>query len=177
MSQYAALVARARTNPASLTPAEQAILAQPSIPYNLDAWDGYQAARETVLATSRSLGKNLVVLSGDTHNAWANELQDRNGNAVGVEFATSSVTSPGFEEYLPNENPATLAGALQQLIAPLKYCDTSRRGYMVLTATASECRADWVYVNTITSRNYTASTDKSLKVVAGAAGVGRIVAA
>ncbi len=83
LSQYAALVARARANPASLTPAEQAILAQPSIPYNLDAWDGYQAARETVLGTSRSLGKNLVVLSGDTHNAWANELQDRNGNAGG----------------------------------------------------------------------------------------------
>jgi alkaline phosphatase D len=83
VSQYAALVAKAQTNPASLTPAEQAILAQPSIPYNLDAWDGYQAARETVLGTSRSLGKNLVVLSGDTHNAWANELQDRNGNAGG----------------------------------------------------------------------------------------------
>ena len=175
--QYAAVAARARTNPGSLTPTEQAILAQPAIPYNLDAWDGYQAARETVLATSRSLGKNLVVLSGDTHNAWANELQDRNGNAVGVEFATSSVTSPGFEEYLPNENPAMLASALQQMIAPLKYCDTARRGYLVLTATASECRADWVYVSTITSRNYTASTDKSLKVVAGAAGAGHIVAA
>eukprot|EP01034_Spumella_vulgaris_P041414 gene41414-51282_t len=136
-----------------------------------------QAARETVLATSRSLGKNLVVLAGDTHNAWANELQDMNGKAVGVEFATSSVTSPGFEEYLPNEKPATLAGALEQLIGPLQYCDTSRRGYMVVTATATECRADWVYVSTITSRSYTASTDKSLKVVAGAAGVGRIVAA
>ena len=48
---------------------------------------------------------------------------------------------------------------------------------MVVTATATECRADWVYVNTITSRSYTASTDKSLKVVAGAAGVGRIVGA
>ncbi|MDH4417839.1 MAG: alkaline phosphatase D family protein [Acidovorax sp.] len=177
VSQYAALVARAQSNPSSLTPAERAILAQPSIPYNLDAWDGYQAARETVLATSRSLGKNLVVLSGDTHNAWANELQDMNGKAVGVEFATSSVSSPGFEEYLPNEKPATLAGALEQLIGPLQYCDTSRRGYMVVTATATECRADWVYVSTITSRSYTASTDKSLKVVAGAAGVGRIVAA
>ena len=130
-----------------------------------------------MLATSRSLGKNLVVLAGDTHNAWANELLDMNGKAVGVEFATSSVTSPGFEEYLPNEKPATLAGALEQLIGPLQYCDTSRRGYMVLTATATECRADWVYVSTITSRSYTASTDKSLKVVAGAAGVGRIVAA
>jgi alkaline phosphatase D len=100
-----------------------------------------------------------------------------NGNAVGVEFATSSVSSPGFEEYLPNENPALLAGALQQLIAPLKYCDTSRRGYMVVTATPTACRADWVYVSTITSRTYTASTDRSLQVQAGAAGRGRIVAA
>jgi len=47
----------------------------------------------------------------------------------------------------------------------------------VLTATPTECRADWVYVNTITSRNYTASTDKALTVLAGAAGRGRIVAA
>lgn len=177
LSQYSALVAKAQTAPATLTPAEQAILAQPSIPYNLDAWDGYQAARETVLGTARSLGKNLVVLSGDTHNAWANELADMNGNAVGVEFATSSVSSPGFEEYLPKENPAMLAGAFQQLIKTLKYCDTARRGYMLLTATATECRADWVYVNTITSRNYTASTDKSLKVLAGASGRGHIVAA
>ena len=177
VSQYAAIVAKAQTAPATLTAAEKAILAQPSIPYNLDAWDGYQAARETVLGTARSLGKNLVVLSGDTHNAWANELADMGGNAVGVEFATSSVSSPGFEEYLPKENPAMLAGALQQLIAPLKYCDTSRRGYMLVTATATECRADWVYVSTITSRTYTASTDKSLKVLAGVSGRGRIVAA
>lgn len=176
VSQYAALVAKAQTAPATLTPAEKVILAQPSIPYNLDAWDGYQAARETVLGIARSLNKNLVVLSGDTHNAWANELADMEGNAVGVEFATSSVSSPGFEEYLPKENPAMLAGALQQLISPLKYCDTSRRGYMVVTATATECRADWVYVSTITSRSYTASTDKSLKVFAGADGRGRIVA-
>ncbi len=177
LSQYSALAAKAQTAPATLTPTEQAILAQPSIPYNLDAWDGYQAARETVLGTARSLGKNLVVLSGDTHNAWANELADMNGNAVGVEFATSSVSSPGFEEYLPKEDPAMLAGAFQQLIKTLKYCDTARRGYMLLTATATECRADWVYVNTITSRSYTASTDKSLKVLAGASGRGRIVAA
>ncbi len=170
VSQYAALVAKAQGAPATLTAAEKAILAQPSIPYNLDAWDGYQAARETVLGMARQLGKNLVVLAGDTHNAWANELQDMNGNAVGVEFATSSVSSPGFEEYLPKENPALLAGALQQLIKPLKYCDTSRRGYMVVTATPGACRADWVYVSTITSRQYTASTDASLAVRVGAPG-------
>ena len=171
VSQYAALVAKAQTAPATLTPQEQAILAQPSIPYNLDAWDGYQAARETVLGSARQLGKKLVVLAGDTHNAWASELQDMNGKAVGVEFATSSVSSPGFEEYLPGEDPATLAAALQQLIKPLKYCDTSRRGYMLVTATADACRADWVYVNTISSRQFTASTEASMKVLASAPGL------
>lgn len=168
VSQYAAIVAKATTAPATLTPTEQAILAQPAIPYNLDAWDGYQAARETVLGMARALNKNLVVLAGDTHNAWANDLLDMNGNQVGVEFATSSVTSPGFEEYLPKENPATLAASLAQLIGPLQYCDTARRGYMVLTATPTECRADWTYVNTITSRTYTAVTDKALKMLPGA---------
>lgn len=168
VSRYIEIVTKAKTAPATLTAAEQAVLAQPSIPYNLDAWDGYAVARETVLATARQLNKNLVVLSGDTHNAWANDLQDLAGNQVGVEFATSSVTSPGFEEYLPKENPQVLAAALSELIGPLQYCDTSRRGFIVLSATASECRADWVYVNTISSRNYTASTDKSFKVLPGA---------
>lgn len=170
VSRYAAIVAKARTAPATLTPEEQAILAQPSIPYNLDAWDGYQAARETVLGMARAINKNLVVLAGDTHNAWASELKDMHGNPVGVEFATSSVSSPGFEEYLPNENPATLSAALLQLVEPLKYCDTARRGYMVVTATATECRAQWVYVNTIASRQFTTNAETTLAVQAGTPG-------
>ncbi|WIV97447.1 alkaline phosphatase D family protein [Kinneretia aquatilis] len=167
VSAYAAMVAKSQLAPATLTAQERAVLAQPSIPYNLDAWDGYAAARETVLATARQLNKNLVVLAGDTHNAWASDLQDLAGNQVGVEFATSSVTSPGFEVYLPKETPQVLAGALTQLIGPLEYADTSRRGFMVITATAQECRSDWVYVSTITSREYTASVGKSLKVLPG----------
>ncbi len=169
VSQYAAIAGKAATAPATLTATEKAILAQPAIPYNLDAWDGYQAARETVLGMARGLDKNLVVLAGDTHNGWASDLLDASQRQVGVEFATSSVTSPGFEEYLPGENPATLAASLTQLIGPLQYCDTARRGYMVLTATATECRAEWTYVNTVTSRSYTAVTDKALKVLPGAA--------
>ncbi|AVP56989.1 alkaline phosphatase D family protein [Pulveribacter suum] len=170
VSRYAAIAAQAQSAPQTLTPEEQAILAQPAIPYNLDAWDGYQAARETVLGMARALNKNLVVLAGDTHNAWASELRDMSGNPVGVEFATSSVSSPGFEEYLPGEDPALLAGALLRLVEPLKYCDTARRGYMVVTATAAECRAQWVYVNTITSRQFTASAEATLAVKAGAPG-------
>ena len=46
------------------------------------------------------VGKQLVVLAGDTHNAWASELRDMHGDQVGVEYATHSVSSPGMETYM-----------------------------------------------------------------------------
>lgn len=80
----------------------------PAIPYNLDAWDGYLAARETVLqsfasvaALSPAIGKKLVVLSGDSHNAWHTNLTLLNGTKIGEEFATTSVSAPGWEAYFP----------------------------------------------------------------------------
>ena len=156
VTAYAAIVAKAQSNPGALTPAELAVLQAPSIPYNLDAWDGYQAARETVLGMARALDKNLVVLAGDTHNAWASDLRDLAGNAVGVEFATSSVSSPGFEQYLASVPPQQLAPMLVQLIETLRYCDTSRRGYMRVVASPEQCRAEWIYVDTVTRRTFTA---------------------
>ena len=166
-SAYSALVAKAQTAPATLTTQELAILSQPSIPYNLDAWDGYFVARETVLATARALNKNLVVLSGDTHNAWANDLADLRGNAVGVEFGGPGVTSPGFEAFFPNENPSAVAAGLEQIIGPLVYAETEHRGYMIVTATAEECSCAWRFVDTVQSRNYSATTGKTLRTLPG----------
>jgi alkaline phosphatase D len=166
---YGALAQKAQTAPATLTPQEQAILAAPSIPYNLDAWDGYAAARETVLATARTLDKNLVVLAGDTHNAWGNNLRDLQQRQVGVEFGVSSVSSPGFEAVFPNEDPAVFAAGVRQLIPAVAYADTSRRGYGLITVTAGECRCDWRYVSTVASRSFSASVGRSLRVLPGAA--------
>ncbi|MEW6764687.1 MAG: alkaline phosphatase D family protein [Pseudomonadota bacterium] len=149
-------------------PTSQAIISAPSIPYNLDAWDGYEAARETVYGTVRALDKNLVVLSGDTHNAWANDLKDLAGNQIGVEFATSSVSSPGLEEYLPDEDPVALASGVQQLIPTLKHANTYQRGYMVLTVSAQEARADWYVVDTVKSASYAVMLEKSLRALPGA---------
>ncbi len=170
VSGYAVLVAKAQSNPAALTPAELAILGAPAIPYNLDAWDGYAVAREALLGTARSLDKNLVVLAGDTHNAWASDLADLQGNAVGVEFATPSVSSPGFEGIFPAEDPRVFAGALQQLIGPLVYTDTSRRGFMVITATSLDVQAQWTYVDTVTSHTYQTASGPSLRSLPGAGG-------
>ncbi len=167
-TDYSALLFKRATAPATLTPTELAILAQPAIPYNLDAWDGYAVARETVLGTARAFNKNLVSLAGDTHNAWASDLADFGGNAVGVEFATPGVSSPGFEEFFPLESPLAVAAGLQQIIGPLVYAETASRGYMLVTATPGECRSAWRYVSTVKSPTYTAFTGKELATLPGA---------
>ncbi|WP_040839098.1 alkaline phosphatase D family protein [Thiothrix nivea] len=117
---------------------------------------------------ARLLDKNLLVLSGDTHNAWANDLQDQDGNQVGVEFATGSVSSPGLEEYLPGTSPAELAAGVRQLIPTLAYADTSKRGYLVLRVTPAEAQADWHLVSTVKETVYTTVLDKSLTTLPGA---------
>ncbi|WP_367110453.1 alkaline phosphatase [uncultured Psychrobacter sp.] len=164
---YLALVNKAQTNPQALTAEEQAILAQPAIPYNTDAWDGYGAARELVLTAAKSLNKNLVVLAGDTHNAWANNLTTADGEPVGVEFATSSVSSPGFEEYLPEVPPATLQAVLIQLIDGLEYMNPNQRGYMAITVTPESCQSEWIFVSDILMPTYSSAVEQTLTVVAG----------
>jgi len=165
---YFAIAAKVKAGQA-LTAAEQQALAAAPVPYNLDAWDGYQAAREAVLDMARSLDKNLVVLAGDTHNAWASDLLDVSGRQVGVEFGVPSVTSPGFEGYFPTVAPATVAAGMEQLIGPLQYAETAKRGFVVLTVTPSETRAEYRYVDTVKSRTYTAAVGKTLRMLPGAA--------
>ena len=76
---------------------------QAGLPYNMDSWDGYPAARNRLYDAALGADADLVVLSGDSHNAWGYNLGDRGPgqgggkDRVGVEFAGHSVTSPGFE--------------------------------------------------------------------------------
>ncbi|WP_435950235.1 alkaline phosphatase D family protein [Psychrobacter sp. DM8] len=167
INAYLALTQKAQTAPQTLTPQDIALLQQPAIPYNTDAWDGYSAARERILATAKNLNKNLVVLAGDTHNAWANNLTDKDNNAVGVEFATSSVSSPGFEEYIPNP-PAQVKAVLTQIIDGLQFINPNERGYMAITVTPESCQSEWVFVSDILQETYSSEVGQTLKVLAGA---------
>lgn len=126
------------------------------MPYNLDAWDGYFVERETILATAKALNKNLVVLAGDTHNAWSSNLVDMNKERVGVEFATTSVSSPGMEQYLSldQEGSKQLDQALTLLIDDLNYAETYSRGFMRVTFTNNEAKAKWYFVDNTDSTIY-----------------------
>jgi|TARA_X000001388_G_scaffold74398_2_gene67375 alkaline phosphatase D len=124
------------------------------MPYNLDAWDGYPVEREQVLMQLKSIGKPVIALAGDTHNAWHNKLTLKDGTEVGVELATPGVTSPGMEHYLSmdDEMAETLADDLPLLIDDLQYCNLHQRGFMTLTVSEDEAKATWHYVDAILTK-------------------------
>ncbi|MBY9064298.1 alkaline phosphatase D family protein [Sphingomonas yunnanensis] len=131
---------------------------------NLDSWGGYPAARARFLRSAQAAEAELVVLSGDSHNAWAFDLaQD---GPAGVEFAGQAVTSPGFESAFATD-PARVARMMVEGNPELRWCDTSRRGYMALTITPEQVRNDWLFVDTIRQRTPRASVGHSATVRRG----------
>ncbi|WP_010214701.1 alkaline phosphatase D family protein [Sphingomonas sp. PAMC 26621] len=125
--------------------------AKVGLPFNYDNWGGYPAARARFLRKAQGLGANLVVLSGDSHNAWAYDL-GQDGKPVGVEFAGHAVTSPGYEA-ASRTDPKIVAAALVRANPELKWCDTSRRGYMAMTLTPATVKNDWIMVDTIKAKS------------------------
>lgn len=125
-----------------------ALASREGLPFNMDAWDGYPAARERVLAAALAADANLVSLAGNSHNAWASDLA-LGGRAAGVEFAGQSVTSPGFESFLPQISPERMAAALREANPTLKYCDTARRGYMALELTRGAASCEYRFMGNV----------------------------
>jgi hypothetical protein len=166
LDKYAAPLQKLATGTAfaELSAAEQALFAEAGkIPYNLDAWDGYGVERETILKSALGLDKRLISLAGDTHNAWAGDLDTMTatgtlpaGTVAGVEFATPGVTSPGIEKYFPGDDayiranyPSVdgLDGLFRGYVSGLKYADLNRRGFLDLTVTAEEAQGSFQLLN------------------------------
>ena len=163
IEEFVTLKMRLKANDPTLTAMDEARL-NAVAPYNLDAWDGYAYEREVVYGTLQQLGKKAVVLAGDTHNAWAASLHTHETNhEVGVEFATSSVSSPGIEYYLnvPADEMAALEYAFQELIDELDYCNLNQRGYLTVTFDHDQVVADWKFVDTVKAREYKVDSTRS----------------
>ena len=136
------------------------------LPFNFDQWDGYPAARDRLLRSALDVDANLIVLTGDSHNAWAFDL-DLGGTPAGVEFAGQSVTSPGYESYLPKIAPADIAAALVDRNPQLRWADTSRRGYLTLELTPDRATGEWLFLDTIRQRSTTIAARHAMSVMRG----------
>ena len=121
---------------------------------NDDQWDAYDTERLNLYDSVFSNNiQNMVVLTGDIHTSWANDLPTATYNgstgsgSAGVEFVVTSVTSPGLD-FL-----GTLGGAGVSLVqsenAHIKYTDLTQKGYMILDVNKTRTQADWYYVPTV----------------------------
>lgn len=148
---------RIAANDPSVTATERARV-ETVLPYNLDAWDGYAYEREVIYGTALNLKKKLIVLAGDTHNGWYSQLSNKDQLSVGIELATSSVSSPGMDEYLSlgtdNAKSAQFEQVFSTLIDELQYTNLNQRGYLLVEFSPTQVKADWIYVNTIKSKDY-----------------------
>ena len=148
------------TPPEFRTPEQNALLnpeINPLYGYNLDAWDGYPAEREKLYQIVEGLKKNLIVLSGDSHNSWFNYLIDNNNNLIGKELAVTSVSSLGIESFFPDIPPSEVQKLFETLFPDVKWIDTYRRGYLISTYTKTEVSANWKFINTVDSMYYSES--------------------
>jgi alkaline phosphatase D len=131
-------------------------------PLNLDAWDGYPRARARVLEAFRAAGGNTLVLSGDSHTAWANELSDEAG-LVAVEFGAASITSPSEAEYFA---PAGIDfnAATRARNPHIKWSDGVKHGFLLLTLTRERALAEFMTVSSIQSAAYEPAREAAFTV-------------
>ena len=126
------------------------------LPFNLDAWDGFPAARERLYAGAAAANAKLVTLAGDTHTAWVNTLQDAQGEQRGVEFGCTSITSPGSGAYI--KDIPDLGEQVMAANEDVVWHDPFSRGYTVVTLTPEAARAEYRTVSNILSHDYSVET-------------------
>lgn len=143
-----------------------ALNARVGLPFNMDAWDGYPAARERLLRAAQEADANLVVLAGDSHNAWASELSNANA-AAGVEFAGHSVSSPGFESYISWIRPEDLSAQTVRANPQLRWAETARRGYMAVELTPARATSEYRFLQGVRNRSTQLAGTQRLSSAAG----------
>jgi alkaline phosphatase D len=143
-------------------------------PYNLDAWDGYPAARERVYDAFRTSGARPIVVSGDSHAFWANDLTDAGGRRVGVELGVSSVTSDGACDVVP---VVPINGLVEGANPDVHFTDHGAKGYVRLELTREAAIGELIAVSTIRSRAYGTRTLKRYRIEPQPSGVGPLIEA
>lgn len=127
-------------------------------PVNMDQWDGYNSQRDSLYSfvTNNNID-NMIVLTGDIHTSWANDLplpgynSTTGANSVGVEFVTTSITS--------SNSPIGASAIVQAFNPHVKYVNLTNHGYYILDLNYSRAQADFYNISDIESHNYTVTTD------------------
>lgn len=134
-----------------------------------DAWDGYPAARSRLLrALSARRVLNPVVLSGDIHSFWANDLHAEGADSpvVASEFVGTSLSSPGLDH--------AAVSALLPENPQVKFFDAQFRGYAACELTPTQWHTDFRAVDDVRISGGTAHSLARFVVESDRPGVQRI---
>jgi len=125
------------------------------LPLSTDMWDGYDAERQWMCDTFRDAGATPVVVTGDSHAAWALDVLDpRTRETAALELGATSISSPGYTEALGIEG-ARIERLLTDRNANIRFSDVAHRGFTTLTLTAEGAEARYHVVDTVHSRDFT----------------------
>lgn len=137
--------------------------------YSMDQWPGYAAERMKLMAFLRDRKvPNPVVLTGDIHSNWANDLRvdDREPDqpVVATEFVGTSVSSGG--------NGMATVPNLEERMAdnPAVRFFNAQRGYVRCTVTPESWRSDYQVVEQVTTPGAPVVTRATFVVEAGRPG-------
>jgi alkaline phosphatase D len=141
---------------------------------SMDAWDGYVAARDRVTAGLLQAGAerrsvNPLVLTGDVHQHYANELRtdydDPASRTFGVELVTTSVSSSG-----DGRDDTALSRVERRANPHIKFVN-SQRGYVRVALGPDEARAEFRVLPYVTRPGAPASTRASFRIPVGEPGL------
>jgi len=121
----------------------------PEESFGMDLWTGYEYERRALLKAMYDMKvTNPVVLTGDIHTHWANDLNlepgDTKGATVGSEFVCTSITSKG-----DSKDATAKMASLQSENECVKYY-SDHRGYVSCTIDANQWRTDYRTVEYVT---------------------------
>jgi alkaline phosphatase D len=141
--------------------------------FSMDQWPGYEQNRRRVLkAFARRPEANPLVLTGDIHSHWANNLiadfDDLESKVVGTEFVGTSISSGGNGVAKPKTLEATYSEN------PFVKYHAQQRGYVRCEATPERCRADFKIVDFVEKPGGAVTTGASFVVENGQPGLQRV---
>jgi alkaline phosphatase D len=143
-------------------------IAGEAVGYSMDQWPGYEEDRRRVLRHFRDRRvANPVVLTGDIHTNWANELSadfdDPTARPVATEFVGTSISSGGDGSQLPRSGQHFLAEN------PFVKYFNAERGYVRCEVTPKSWRTDYRTVEYVTRPGAPVNTRRSFVVESGRA--------
>lgn len=137
---------------------------------SMDQWPGYEVERQALLRAFQELKvSNPVVLTGDIHTHWANELPLLPGQpdspVAGTEFVCTSISSKGDG----TDHPAGLEALLSD--NPFVKYHGDHRGYVSCSISGKSWRSDFRTIDRVTVADSPLKTPASFVVESGRSGL------